>query len=148
MQKKARAPRGAGAAAPPALPGQRSCSFGAPRRDGSCCPSCERANGDSFSDFLGRLRRRSGKVPVPAGSAGCRKSRKVTGAVRGRGGDVVLMHFPAHAPDPSPAEGQWRNTGLHTANRLYGSADEMKESIGTMLRTGEIKVAKMSDYLM
>ena len=57
-------------------------------------------------------------------------------------------YFPACAPDPDPAEGQWRNTGLRTASRLYGSADGMKEPIGTMLRTGEITVAKMGDYLM
>ncbi len=148
VQKRARAPRGAGATAPPALPGQGSCPLGAPRRDGFRLSSCYRANGDIFSDFPGRLRRKFGKVPVLADNAGCHKSRKVTGAVRGHGGDVVPGHFPAHAPDPSPAGGQWRNTGLHAANGPCGSADEMKEPVGTMPCTGEIKAAKMSDYLM
>ncbi len=59
----------------------------------------------------------------PCGQRGLHKSRKVMKAVGGHGGDVVLRHFPAYTPDPSPAGGQWRNMRLHTANRLYGSAD-------------------------
>lgn len=35
-----------------------------------------------------------------------------------------------------------------TANRLYGSTDTMKRSIYSMFDAGEVRAAKMSDYLL
>ena len=132
---------------------QRFCSFGAPlHQDGLYCAFYEKANNsDNFCNFLlKKIHRKSGKEALvfADNNAGYHRSSDVRTEIKKFKGDVVLKYFPAYTPEPSPAEGQWRNTRIHTANRLYESADDMKKSIRTMMRTGEIAVAKMSHYLM
>ena len=127
---------------------QRFYSFGALHQDGFYCAFYEKANSDNFCNFLKKIHKKFGKVLVFADNAGYHRSSDVRTEIKKLKGDVVLKYFPAYTPELNPAEGQWRNTRIHTANRLYESAEDMKKSIRTMMRTGEIAVAKMSHYLM
>ena len=148
MQKKVWAPIGKGAVAPSTLSRQRFYSFGALYQNGFDCVFYEKANGESFVDFVTRLKDRHGKVLVFTDNAGYHKSKHVVGEAARFNGDVVLRYFPPYTPELNPAEGQWRNMRIHAANRLYGSAEEMKHAISAMLCKGEIAVAKMSGYLV
>ena len=104
-----------------------SISLDALHCDGFCCSFYENADGDSLVDFLKRLNGKFGRILVFADNAGYHKSSHVRKEVRKLGGNVVLRYFPEYTSELNPAEGQWRNTRLHTADRLYESADEMKQ---------------------
>ena len=126
---------------------KRFYSFGALTGSRFYCMFYDRANSTSFGDLLDRLHRKCGKILLFADNASYHKSRAVQKKLREFGGDVVIRHLPPYTPELNPTEGQWRITKKATANTLYGTVDEMKESMRRMMRSGEIKVAKMSGYL-
>ena len=80
-------------------------------------------------------------------NASYHRSGKVQDEIKKLGRKVALRYFLPYTPELNPTEGQWRILKGHTANTLYGTVDEMKESIRRMLCNGEVKVAKMSRYL-
>jgi len=96
---------------------------------------------------LGHLRHRYGKLIVILDNASYHKSKKVMEFVGSCHGDIMPVYLPPYTPELNPTEGQWKMMRKATANRLYGTAKAMKDSIWAMLGTGELGLAKMSSYL-
>ena len=133
---------------PISLSRQRFYSFGALSQDDFYCAFYDKANGTNFLNFLTLLYDKYGKFVIYLDSASYHKSKEVLRYVEKKFGDNVRLEFILkYTPELNPVEGQWRITKKHTANSVYESIDEMKKSIRKMLDNGEIKVAKMFDYL-
>ena len=101
----------------------------------------DKANSETFLDFLEKVHAKFGKVLIFLDNA---RSQTIQEGLEKFGEDVILLPY---APETNPSEGQWRIQKQHTANRGYESVEEMQESINCMYDTGEIKIAKMHDYL-
>ena len=97
--------------------------------------------------MLDRLHRKFGKIIVVLDNAAYHKSAEVKKFVESCGKDIILLYLPPYTPELNPIEGQWRLLRKATANRLYKSTGAMKKSIASMVKRGEVKVAKMSAYL-
>ena len=140
-------PRGQPVTAPISLSRQRSRSIGAPGDDVPCCVFHGKANSGAYCDFLGRLRRKFGRVQLFPDSAPCHKSKAVREYLEKANGDIQIRYFPPYTPEPSPAGGQWRLVKKATANTLYENTDDMADAIRTTMMSGEIAIAKLSRYL-
>jgi len=140
-------PRGRPATAPATLSRKRFHSLGALLGDGFECRLCDRANGDRFIDLLGHLRHRYGRLIGILDNAGYHKSKKAARFIGSCNGDIIPVYLPPYTPEPSPIETQWKMVRKATANRLYGTARAMKDSIWAMMGSGELGVARMSGYL-
>lgn len=112
------------------------------------CTFHEKANSDSFCDFLKLLHEIFGKVLLFADNASYHKSGKVQETLRDLKKTVIIKYLPPYTPELNPVEWQWSMIKKATANTLYKNTDEMKESIRRMLESGEVKAAKMSGYLL
>ena len=108
----------------------------------------EKANGESFLDFLKSVHKKFGKCVLFLDNANYHKSYDVRDGMADFGDDVVLEFFLPYTPELNPIEVQWRTQKRCTANRIYEDIDEMQESITRMYATGEIKPVKMHDYLV
>ena len=140
-------PRGRPATAPISLSRQRFHSIGAPGDGILYCAFYGKANSESYCDFLGRLRRKFGRVLLFPDNAPCHKSKAVREYLEKADGDIQIRYFPPYTPEPSPAGGQWRLVKKATANTLYEDTDDMAGAIRTMMMSGEIAIAKLSRYL-
>lgn len=107
----------------------------------------DKANSETFLDFLEKVHDKFGKVLIFLDNASYHKSLAVREGLEKFGEDIILEYLLPYAPETNPSEGQWRIQKQHTANRGYESVEEMQESIDRMYDTGEIKIAKMHDYL-
>ena len=145
--KNGRCPGGRPVTTPISLSRQRFHSIGAPGDGIPCCAFHGKANGETYCDFLGRLRRKFGRVPPLPDNAPCHKPEAVREYLEKANGDIQIRHFPPYTPEPSPAGGQWRLVKKATANTLYKNTDDMADAIRTMMMSGEIAIAKLSRYL-
>ena len=116
-------------------------------RDGFDCRFYDRANRHSFADMLGHLHHKYDKIIVLLDNAGYHKAQDVKKFVESYGGRIILVYLPPYTPELNPAEGQWRLLRKATANVLYEGTKTMRDSLWAMLKSGEVKTAKMSDYL-
>lgn len=107
----------------------------------------EKANSETFVDFIKQVHAKFGKVLIFLDNASYHKSCDVKEGLEEFGKDVILEYLLPYAPETNPSEGQWKIQKQHTSNRGYEDVEEMQESINRMYRTGEIKLAKMHDYL-
>ena len=87
---------------PPVLSRQGRYVFGALAADTFHFMSCDRANSDSFMDFLGRVRKRFDKALRFVDNASYHKSKRVMESVDSYNGDIMLEYLPPHTPEPSP----------------------------------------------
>lgn len=107
----------------------------------------DKANSETFLDFLEKVHAKFGKVLIFLDNASYHRSHTVQEGLEKFGEDIILEFLLPYAPETNPSEGQWKIQKQHTANRGYESMEEMQESINHMYDTGEIKIAKMHDYL-
>ena len=140
-------PRGREVTVPVSLSRRRFYSFGALSESGFDCMFYEKADSDSFCDFLAHLYKKHGRFVIFVDNASYHKSRKVDDELAKYNGGIVLKYFPPYTPELNPVEVQWRGIKKGTANTLYEGTDEMKRSIKVMLGNGEVRVVKMISYL-
>ena len=111
------------------------------------CAFYDKANSESYCDFLRQLHKKFGKVLLFLDNASCHKSGMVRKCLKEMGGDIQIRYFPPYTPELNPVEGQWRIVKKATANTRYENTDDMADSIHRMIMSGEIAKAKMSHYL-
>ena len=70
------------------------------------CRFYDRANTDSFVDFVGYLHKRYEKVLLFVDNASYHRSSKVQEEVKKLGGKVVMRYFLPYTPELNPTEGQ------------------------------------------
>ena len=126
---------------------KRICSFGALSEFGFEHKFYDKANSETFCDYLAHLHKKHGKFVMFLDNASYHKSAATKKFLAEYGKDIVLIFLPPYTPELNPVEIQWRGVKRGAANRLYKEVDEMKKSIKYMLRKGEIKTVKMFDYL-
>ena len=132
---------------PVSLSRARFHTFGALYKGGFDYEFYEKIDSSAVVEMLDRLHRKFGKIIVVLDNAAYHKSAEVKKFVESCGKDIILLYLPPYTPELNPIEGQWRLLRKATANRLYKSTGAMKRSIASMVKRGEVKVAKMSAYL-
>jgi len=140
-------PRGEEITVPTTLSGERFYTFGVLGHGLEFHTFYEKANGDNFLEFIGKVHRTFGRCVIFLDNASYHKSKAVRDAVGKFCGDVILEYFLPYTPDLNPVETQWREQKRHTAGRQYQGVKDMQRSIDTMYETGEIKTVKTYDYL-
>lgn len=141
-------PKGKPVTTPVTLSRQRFHIFGALHSDGFDYWFYDKANRDSFKDMLEYLHRKHGKIIMVLDNASYHKAKDVKDFIDSFNGDIIPVYLPPYTPELNPSEGEWRLLRRVTGNVLYNDIDEMKNSIETMLESGEVKTAAMSSYLL
>ena len=88
-----------------------------------------------------------GKDMLVLDNASVHKSKVTMDKLAEFKGDIVLYYIPPYTPELNPIEVQWGIIKKATANTLYESTGTMKDSMRRMLKSGEMGVAKLSQYL-
>ena len=140
-------PKGLPITAPTTLSKQRFYTFGALGCGIVHYTFHDKANSDSFLEFLESAYDKFGKFVMFLDNASYHKSKKIQEGLKKFGNDIILEFFLPYTPELNPVEGQWKTQKQHVANRIYSSIKDMQEAIGRMYASGEIKVVKMHDYL-
>ena len=104
--RNGRHPRGRPVTTPISLSRQQFHSIGALGDGILYCAFHGKANSGAYCDFLGRLRRKFGRLPPFLDSASCHRSEAVREHLEKTSGDIQIRYFPPHAAGPNPAEGQ------------------------------------------
>ena len=68
--------------------------------------------------------------------------------LEGAGGDVEVLHLPAHAPQLNPVGVAWREIKAAIANVFLDGPEKMRDAIRWRIRNGEIPTVKMFDWLL
>jgi len=126
---------------------ERFCSFGALGNDSFHYRFYEKANSDSFIDFLKSVEKKHGKVLLFADNAAYHKSCKVMTHLTSTKHDVKIIHFPKYTPELNPIEIQWREIKKNLGNQFFADTIQMKQCIKQLLKTGGVPVVKLFDYL-
>ena len=113
-------PRGEAITVPTILSGERFYTFGVLAPDREFHAFYEKANGDNFLDFIGKVYQTFGKCAIFLDNARHHKSKTVRDAVKEFCGDVILEYLLPYTPDLNPVETQWREQKRHTAGRHQG----------------------------
>ncbi len=126
-------------------------SFGAlGNNDVFFCRFYDKANTDSFLDFLESLQKQFGKklLLFADNNASYHKSVRVKEFLKASKRKVIIRYFPAYTPELNPIEIQWREEKKGTANQFFVNGSEMRKHMQKRLDNGDVKVVKVFKYLM
>ena len=108
----------------------------------------ERNDAPSFCDFLEYVYKAcKGPILVFADNASYHRAEEVQQLLDDYKGEIQLKYFPPYTPELNPIEMQWRLHKKATGNMMFGDLDEAKKHLDAMLKSGDIKIAKMFKYL-
>lgn len=127
---------------------EKFCSFGALGAGMFHYRFYDKANLNSFIDFLKLLQKKYGKVLLFADNVSYHKSNKVRRHLKSTKRSVVIIHFPRYTPELNPIEVQWREIKKNLGNQFFAGTDQVKECFDDLLRTGHVPVVKMYEYLI
>ena len=127
---------------------EKFCSFGALGASRFHYRFYDKANSDSFIDFLRSLEKKYGKVLLFADNVAYHKSGKVRRYLKSTKRSVVIIHFPRYTPELNPIEVQWREIKKNLGNQFFADVNQMKYCIKRLVRTGAVPIVKMYEYLM
>ena len=122
-------------------------SFGALTSNLFCCKFYQKANTDSFLDFMESLQKQYGKLLLFADNAAYHKSNRVKQFLAESKGDVVIRYFPKYTPQLNPIEIQWRDIKKSIGNSFFEDASTMQDTIKNVISSGEVSVVKVFKYL-
>lgn len=140
--------RGRRASSPSTLSRQRRHIFGVLAADTFYFMFYDRADSDSFCDFLGRVHKRFGRILLFVDNASYHKSKRVMELVDSYNGDIMLEYLPPYTPELNPIEVEWRVIRRALSAKVFGTLEEMERSVRAMVRRKEILPVKMAGYLM
>jgi transposase len=96
---------------------------------------------------LKSLEKKYGKVLLFADNVAYHKSKKVKRHLKSTKRSVVIIHFPSYTPELNPIEVQWREIKKNLGNQFFADTGKMKECFDDLLRTGQVPVIKLFEYL-
>ena len=102
----------------------------------------------SYIELVEHLCRCYEKVGIIADNAGALTGKDMRKCLEDAGGDVEMLHLPAHTPQLNPIKVEWREIKAAIANIFFGSREKMRDAIRRMIRNGEIPIVKMFDWLL
>ncbi len=126
---------------------ERFCSFGAQGNDSFHYRFYDKANSDSFIDFLKSVEKKHGKVLLFADNVSYHKSKRVKEHLKSSNGCIKIIHFPRYTPKLNPIEIQWREIKKNLGNQFFAGTMQMKECFKRLIRTGGVPVVKLFNYL-
>ena len=107
----------------------------------------ESANTESAVALLEYLRRRYGKVYAIMDNAGAHTSRAMETYIESTKGDVVRRFLPPRTPQHNSIEVEWRELKRALSATFFGGFDKLQKRIIRLLRSGEVAIVKMIDYV-
>ena len=107
----------------------------------------ESANTESAVALLECLRRRYGKVYAIMDNAGAHTSRAMETYIESTKGDVVRRFLPPRTPQHNSIEVEWRELKRALSATFFGGFDKLQKRIIRLLRSGEVAIVKMIDYV-
>ncbi len=126
--------------------------FCAVREDGLHVWTADATNSDTFVEILKELQREYPKIVMILDNASYHKSKTVMNHVESVNKDphlcLELIFLPPYTPQLNPTEIQIREIKKRVAGRLLDSVDDLKETITTIVKRGEVKPVKLMDYLL
>ena len=109
----------------------------------------EKPDSDGFCSFLERVHKRFGKVVLlSVDNASYHKSKKAREFLERYNGEIVLEYLLPYTPELNPIEMQWRVIKRVLSAKVFGTLDEMEQSVRTLFARKEILPVKMFNYLM
>ena len=93
------------------------------------------------------LQKKHDKVLLLADNVSYHKSNNVKRHLKSTKYSVVIIHFPKYTPKLNPIEIQWREIKKNLGNQFFAGTDEMKNCIRRPIRTGDVPVVKLFNYL-
>ena len=64
------------------------------------------------------------------------------------GGDVVLWFLPPRTPQHNSIEMEWREIKRAISEAFFGRFDKLQERVKQLLRSGEVPIVKILDYVL
>ena len=107
----------------------------------------ERANTESVTALLEYLRRKHGKVYAIMDNAGAHTSKDMERYIESTKGDVVRRFLPPRTPQHNSIEVEWREPKRALSATFFGGFDELQKKIRQLLRSGEVAIVKLIDYV-
>ena len=108
----------------------------------------EKANSESVIALLEYLRRRYGGIFVILDNAAAHTSAAMREYIGRAGGDVVLWFLPPRTPQHNSIEVEWREIKRAISEAFFGRFDKLQERIRQLLRSGEVPIVKILDYVL
>ncbi len=109
----------------------------------------EKPDSDSFCSFLERVHKRFGRVLLLfVDNASYHKSKKVKKFLERYNGEIVLEYLLPYTPELNPIEMQWRVIKRVLSAKVFGTLDEMEQSVRKLFARKEILPVKMFNYLI
>ena len=108
----------------------------------------EKPDSDGFCSFLERVHKRFGRVLLSVDNASYHKSKKVKKFLERYNGEIVLEYLLPYTPELNPIEMQWRVIKRVLSAKVFGTLDEMEQSVRKLFARKEILPVKMFNYLI
>ena len=108
-------------------------TFGAMSEDGLRIRIVDRANSETFQEFLEEIRRDHPRFCMILDNASYHKSKAVREYVESTRGNIELEFLPPYTPQLNPVETVWRDLKRRLTGRLFRSLDELKQAITAIL---------------
>ena len=112
-----------------------------------CCKFYQKANTDSFLDFVKSLQMQYGKLLLFADNAAYHKSNRIKQFLAESKGHVRIHYFPKYTPQLNPIEIQWRDLKKSIGNSFFEDVSIMQNTIKSVLESREVSVVKVFNYL-
>ncbi len=108
----------------------------------------EKPDSDGFCSFLERVHKRFGRVLLSVDNASYHKSKKAREFLERYNGETVLECLLPYTPELNPIEMQWRVIKRVLSAKVFGTLDEMEQSVRKLFARKEILPVKMFNYLI
>ena len=107
--------------------------FGAMSEDELRIKIVDRANPETFQEFLEEIRRDHPRFCMILDNASYHKSKAVREYVESTRGNIGLEFLPTYTPQLNQVENVWKNLKKRFAGRFFRSTDELKEAITAII---------------
>lgn len=106
----------------------------------------EKQNQGVFTEILGELLRKRGKVLLLLDNARWHKGKIARKFIEEKKGRVKLVYFPPYSPELNPVEQCWKEVKKNISNKLFHDTDEMKQEVNDTMNK-QIFINKFYQYL-
>ena len=105
-------------------------------------------NAGEFIEFIKEVMAEYRKVVMVLGNTFYHKSKAVRKFVESTDGNLELIFLPPYTPQLNPIEMQWREIKRLLSGRYFGSVDELKEAIMTLVNEQQMRPVNLMSYMV
>ena len=107
----------------------------------------ERANSETFVEFLKGLRQEYGRLVTLLDNASYHRYGAVNEFVKSTCGEIKLAYLPPYTPQLNPIEIQWRVLKEMLAGRYFESTDDLVGAMTDLIDSGQTRPVRLMKYL-